>query len=99
MSQDMESVLRNSLDAVDRGRRWAVVGVAALFVATAFALFALFHTAAGAPGEPGDLSLKAFYVATVTQMLFALCCAAAVMIHVTRMTKSILRAMELGKSK
>jgi len=97
MSQDMDAPLRNALDAVDRGRRWGIVGTVALFVGTALALFALFHTGAGAPGKPGDLSLKAFYVASVTGMLFVLCCTVALMLHVTRMTKSVLRAIDMKK--
>jgi hypothetical protein len=95
MSQDSEYVLKNALDAVDRGRRWTLIGVAALFVATTLALFALFHTAAGAPPSAQDgVSLKALYVTAASQMLLIAGCAAVVMMHVTRMTKSILRALE-----
>jgi len=95
MADDMESVLRNALDAVDRGRRWAILGTVALFAGAAFALFALFHTAAAAPREasPGVAS-KAVYVLVVFHLLFIACCTAAVMIHVTRMTKSVLQAID-----
>jgi hypothetical protein len=91
MSEDMEKILRNSLDAVDRGRRWATLGVAALFVATAVLLLAAFHTTG--VGEPG--SSKLLFVVASAQMLFVACCTAAVMFHVTRMTKAVLRAVEL----
>ena len=40
MSDDLERILRNSLDAVDRGKRWATLGVAALFVATLILMLA-----------------------------------------------------------
>ena len=43
MAQNDEMMMRNALDAVDRGRRLAMVGVGALFVATVFALYALFR--------------------------------------------------------
>ena len=51
MSEDMEKILRNALDTVDRGRRWATLGVAALFVAMVLLLFTTFHV--GRAGEPG----------------------------------------------
>src|SRR5688572_9559444 len=100
MSDDMESVLRNSLDAVDRGRRWALVGVGALFIGTAIALAALFGVAAHAPGQSADaMMLKTLYVASATQMLFVACCTVVVMFHITRTTKSIVRAIEMAKGR
>ena len=50
MADEQEAALRNSLDAVDRGRRWAMLGVGALFVATVLALGALIATAAANQG-------------------------------------------------
>src|SRR5687768_1633393 len=95
MPQDPESMLRNALDAVDRGRRWALVGTVALFVGAAVALFALFHTNATAPsGTSPGIASKAVYVLVVFHLLFIACCTAALMLHVTRMTKSVLRAIE-----
>ena len=93
MSEDMEKILRNSLDAVDRGRRWATLGVAALFLATIFLLFAAFHI--GQVGEPG--ATKILFVVAASLMPFIACCTAAVMLHVTRMTKAVLRAVELTR--
>jgi len=48
MADSSETALRNALDAVDRGRRWATIGVAALFVVTAVSVAALFGSAAAA---------------------------------------------------
>jgi hypothetical protein len=93
MSEDMEKILRNSLDAVDRGRRWATLGVAALFVATVVLLFTAFHAVPA--GEPG--ASKILFVVSAALMLFIACCTAAVMFHVTRMTKAVLRAVELTR--
>ena len=99
MSDSTEALLRNSLDAIDRGRRWAIVGLAALFVATAISLAALMAIAAHAgpaSGASGDaLMLKAVYISSATEMLLAACCTALVMFHVTRTARAILRSVEL----
>ena len=95
MSDSAETVLRNSLDAVDRGRRWAVLGVVALFVAMAIAVASLFATAAAARGSSDAGVSKALFVVATTQMLFTGICTVVVMLHVSRTTKTLLRAMEL----
>jgi hypothetical protein len=94
MSEDLETILRNSLDAVDRGRRWATLGVAALFFATLIMLLAAFFHAGGLGNR--DTS-KFLFVVAAAQMLFVGCCTAAVMFHITRMTKAVLRALELRR--
>jgi hypothetical protein len=93
MADDMERILRNSLDAVDRGRRWAMIGVAALLVAAALLLFAAIHTGR----MTDDSSARLLFHALGAQILFVAGCTAVVMMHVTRMTKAILRALELKK--
>ena len=93
MSEDMEKDLRNALDTVDRGRRWATLGVAALFVAMVLLLFTTFHV--GRAGEPGASTVM--FLALASQMLFVACCTAAVMFHITRMTKAVLRALDLAR--
>jgi hypothetical protein len=93
MADNLETVLRNSLDAVDRGRRWAILGVIALFVATAIAVAGLFAVAVREGNAP--VFIKALFVAAATQMLFVACCTVALMFHVTRTTKAILREIEV----
>src|SRR5689334_16778827 len=95
MNDNLDRVVRNSLDAVDRGRRWATLGVIALAVATAIAVAGLFGAAAAREGPTqGTMVLKILFVGTATQMLFVACCTVVVMFHVTRTTKAVLRAME-----
>jgi hypothetical protein len=95
MAQDDDKMIRNALDAVDRGRRLAMVGVVALFVATVITLYMLFHVVGGPPPPGGsDLTLKAVFATAVSIMLLIACCTAVVMIHITRMTKSVLRAID-----
>ena len=98
MNDNFDAVLRNSLDAVDRGRRWATFGVIALFVATAIAVAGLFGTAAARQGpSPETAILKVLFVATATQMLFVGCCTVVVMFHITRTTKAILRGIDVHR--
>lgn len=97
MSDNMEAVLRNSLDAIDRGRRWATVGLAALFVAAAISLAALMAIAAHTGTASSDaLMLKAVYVSSAAGMLLVACCTALVMLHVSRTARAILRSVELA---
>ena len=94
MSNENESILRNALDAVDRGRRLAIGGIVALFIAMIVALAAMMAVAAHTRGSSTDaLMLKTLYVAAAAQMLFVACCTALLMFQLTRMTKSILRAI------
>jgi hypothetical protein len=95
MAESSETLLRNSLDAVERGRRWAVLGVVALVVGTAIGVASLFATAAAARGGSDAGVSKALFVATTTQMLFTGICAVVVMFHVSRTTTMLLRAMAL----
>ena len=96
MSDNMEALLRNSLDAVDRGRRWAMLGLGALFLATAIALAALLAVAAHTgTASPDALMLKAVFVSSAAEMLLVACCTALVMFHVTRTARAILRSIDL----
>ena len=99
MADDMEALLRNSLNAVDRGRRWAVLGVVALFVAIVLALGAVLATAQASAAPPaGQLgAFKVLFVAAIAQMLLVACCTGIVMFHVSRVARTILRSMELSK--
>jgi hypothetical protein len=98
MADDMEAMLRNSLNAVDRGRRWAVLGVVALFVAIVLALGAVLATAQASAAPPaGQLgAFKVLFVAAIAQMLLVACCTGIVMFHVSRVARTILRSMELS---
>ena len=98
MADEHDRALRNSLDAVDRGRRWAILGIAALFVATILALGTVFWTASqlAAPPQPFWGALKIMYVAFIAETLLMACCTTIVMVHVTRMTRAVLRQIDLS---
>jgi hypothetical protein len=104
MSQESETVLRNSLDAVDRFRRRTIVGVAALFIVVVVALGALMGAAVSGITERGSFAgqTKVLFIPVIAQMLFLTVCTVVIASYVTRMTKTILKAIELmsnGSSK
>lgn len=96
MSEDMDMVLRSSLDAVDQSRRWAIILIAALLIAAAAALAAFIATVAAATNAPVGLALQALCVASGAQMLLVAYCTAWSHVHVRRMTRTVLRAVELS---
>ena len=84
MADEHDHVLRNALDAVDRGRRWARLGLGALFGATILALVAVALDRLSSRGAPtafwGIVNLM--WVAFIAQTLLMACCTAIVMFHV-----------------
>ncbi len=96
MADEHDHVLRNALDAVDRGRRWAMLGLGALFGATILTLLAVFWTGSrvAAPPQPFWGILNLMWVAFIAETLLMACCTAIVMLHVTRMAKAILRRID-----
>ena len=96
MAADLETLVRKSLDTVDRSRRIAALTtgvVLVLFVVTLGFLFA--HARIG--NDAG--ASKVLWVASAAQMAFVGLCTALLAGHVTRMTKAILRAIELSSIK
>ena len=112
-NENMEPMLRNALDAVNTARRWRLIGVAALFFAVTLALwvmsnlFSAMQPPGGTAALPeatqeavaGRLPMKALFVASVVEMFLIACGAAAVILHVSRMTRVILRAIEATRGK
>lgn len=98
MADEHDNALRNSLDAVDRGRRWAMLGFGALLAATILALGAVFWTGSrlAAPPQPFWGALNIMWAAFIAETLLIACCTAIVMFHVTRMTHAVLRRIDLS---
>ena len=98
MADEHDSVLRNSLDAVDRGRRWAMLGFGALLVATLLAVGYILWTASQNAAPPQGFwgAFELLFAAAIAQMLLMACCAAIVMFHVSRMTTAVLRRIDLS---
>jgi hypothetical protein len=114
MADDNDPTLRNALDAVNAGRKWTLLGIAALFFAVllvlAFMFSMLIPSSVQAPGPAREIAvdqqtgapgavyrlvpLKALWVSAAMQLFFVGCGTIAVMLHVSKMTRAILRAIE-----
>jgi hypothetical protein len=95
MSDDLQDLVRRSLDTVDRSKRIATALIALLFLVVVFALdFLMMHAPTGE--MTGAIAYKVMWVLAAAQMAFVGLCAALVAGHVTRMTKAVLRAIELA---
>ena len=109
MADDKEPTVRNALDAVNASRKWAMLGIASLFFALTIGLAALnmmvipFLQNAAPIDTPAEtpsvavtrlMPLKVLWVSSAIQMFFVACGTIVVMLHVSRMTRAILRAIE-----
>jgi hypothetical protein len=104
----MEPMLRDALDSVNAARRWRLIGVAAVFFAVTLVLWVLNMFVMPAIQPPataalpestqeavaGRLPLKALFMTSVVEMFLIACGTAVVILHVSRMTRVILRAIE-----
>lgn len=93
MSEQSESVLRQSLDAVDQFRRRTFVVVALVIVAWLVVFTSMMATIAESRAAPA--AIKVLYVASVLQMIVIAVCTSVIQVSMTRMTRIILRAIEL----
>lgn len=90
MSQESEVLLQKSLHAVDRHHRWflwALAGAIVLAVVGAAELFSVSYF-----GDDVEEHIRGW---TVLLMFYIAGCALAVCLHTTRMTRKILRGIEL----
>ena len=95
MSQEPDTVLRNSLDAIDRFRTRVAVAVVFLFVTLVVGLGWLMAKAgAHIGGNAGQI--KILFTSVIAQMIFVAVCTVVIAFQITRMTKMILKAIELS---
>jgi hypothetical protein len=110
-NENMEPMLRNALDAVNTARRWRLIGMAAVFFAVTLVLWVLNNFVLPAIQPPstaavpetarqvpvGGMSLRALFVTSVLEMFLIACGTAAVILHVSRMTRVVLRALDANR--
>ena len=113
MADNNEPTVRNALNAVSAGRKWALLGIGSMFFAVALLLFMLFMMVIPALQPPGVegvavdapaaspsiainrvMPLKVLWVSSAIQLLFVACATGVLMLHVSRMTRAVLRAIE-----
>ncbi len=92
---DPDDAVQRALNAVDRRRRWTIAALIAGLAVMAVSLGVLFAAAASAAGKtPNGAVLKALFTATITEMFFVACCTIAVLLHLSRLAKAMMQAME-----
>ena len=110
-NDNMEPMLRDALNSVNVARRWRLIGIAAVFFAVTLVLWVLSMLLGPAIQPPSTaalpevtqqataarMPLKALFVASVVEMFLIACGTAAVILHVSRMTRVILRAIEASR--
>jgi len=93
MSEHSETVLRQSLDAVDRLRRRAFA-VAALVILASLAVFVPLLVIA-VESRTAPAAIKVLYAASILQVIVIALCTAVIQLSMTRTTRMVLRAIEL----
>ncbi|HTX14437.1 MAG TPA: hypothetical protein VMD77_04015 [Candidatus Baltobacteraceae bacterium] len=95
MAEEMETILRKSLDAVNRSQRWQMAGL--LF----FLLFLVLHLltfigAVHAGHEIQPVTARTVAMGIFSVLLMVVACAFGITFFISRMTKRILKAIELS---
>jgi len=93
MSDQSETVLGQSLDAVDHLRRRALVVSAFVILISLSVFVSLLALAVESRAAPA--AIKVLYAASILQVIVIALCTAVIQLSMTRMTRMILRAIEL----
>jgi hypothetical protein len=93
MSDQSETVLRQSLDAVDQLRRRAFA-VAAIVILVSLGVFVSL-LAIVVESRTAPAAIKVLYAASILQVIVIALCTAVIQLSMTRTTRMVLRAIEL----
>jgi nitrate reductase gamma subunit len=95
MSQDLETILRKSLDDVDRSQKWQMAGLAIFLLFLVLHAFA-FITAVHAGTETSVPNARALTMGIISVMFMVGVCTFGITLFISRMTKRVLKAIELS---
>jgi hypothetical protein len=95
MADEMETILRKSLDAVDRSQRWQVTGLVVFLLLLLLHLFAFMDAVHGGH-DFNTLSPRAIGMGIFSVLLMMVACTFGITFFMSRMTKRILKAIELS---
>jgi len=95
MTEEMETILRRSLDAVDRSQRWQMTGLVIFLLLVLLHLFAFMAAVHGGHGAEGASS-RAIGMGIFSVLLMVVACTFGITFFISRMTKRILKAIELS---
>lgn len=95
MAEDMETILRKSLDAVDRSQRWQMTGLVIFLLLLLLHLVAFMAAVHGGHGVQ-NVSPRAIGMGIFSVLLMVVACTFGITFFISRMTKRILKAIELS---
>jgi hypothetical protein len=95
MAQDAEEILRKSLDAVDRTQKWQIAGLVFFLLLMLVHVFA-FIPAVHAGHDAQMATARAVAMGIFSAILTTVACAFGITFFISRMTKRILKAIELS---
>jgi len=95
MAEEMETILRKSLDAVDRSQRWQVTGLVVFLLLLLLHLFAFIDAVHGGHNFQA-ISPRAIGMGIFSVLLMVVACTFGITFFISRMTKRILKAIELS---
>jgi hypothetical protein len=95
MAEDMEAILRKSLNAVDRSQKWQMAGLVFFLLFLLLHLFAFISAVHGGRGIQAA-STGAVVMGIFSVLLMVLACTFGITFFISRMTKRILKAIELS---
>jgi hypothetical protein len=95
MAEDMETILRKSLDAVDRSQRWQMAGMVVFLLLLLLHLFA-FMAAMHGHHDVQNASPQTTGMGIFSVLLMIVTCTFGITFFISRMTKRILKAIELS---
>ncbi len=95
MAEDMETILRKSLDAVDRSQRWQMAGLVIFLLLLVLHLLAFMAAVHGGHGVQ-NVSPRAIGMGIFSVLLMVVACTFGITFFISRMTKRILKAIELS---
>lgn len=96
MTQDMDAILRKSLDEVDRTQKWQVAGLVIFLVLLILHLFAFIAAVHGASGTGAAIGRRAVGMGILSVIFTVGVCAFGITYFISRMTKRILKAIEFS---
>ena len=95
MTDEMETILRKSLDAVDRSQKWQMAGLVIFLLLVLLHLFT-FIAAVHGGHEIQAVTARAVGMGIMSVLLLVVACTFGITFFISRMTKRILKAIELS---
>jgi hypothetical protein len=95
MSLDMETILRKSLDEVDRVQKWQVTGIVIFLILLLLHVFAFIGMVHGG-SETAALTRRIVGMGIMSVIFTVAVCTFGITFFISRMTKRILKAIEVS---